>query len=110
MRGLTTKVFLKRYAMDYLPASAVRRRKRGLSVPLSAWLRGPLRDWAHARLSSPALGQAGIDIRVAQELLSKHQARRGDHARAVWTLVVLSEWLDWLSRQEAWRPRASAPA
>jgi asparagine synthetase B (glutamine-hydrolysing) len=36
VRGLTTKVFLKRYAERYLPASIVYRRKRGLSVPLSA--------------------------------------------------------------------------
>ncbi|MCA9729417.1 MAG: asparagine synthase (glutamine-hydrolyzing), partial [Candidatus Eisenbacteria bacterium] len=39
---LQTKPFLKRYALRYLPRAIVHRRKRGLSVPLSAWLRGPL--------------------------------------------------------------------
>jgi len=96
VRGLTTKVFLKRYALDYLPKDVVTRRKRGLSVPLAAWLRGPLRDWAQAHLASGELAAAGIDTRAAQALFAEHQARANDHARAIWTLVVLSEWLQWL--------------
>ena len=42
VRRFETKVFLKRYALRYLPNEIVHRRKRGLSVPLAAWLRGPL--------------------------------------------------------------------
>ena len=55
VRGLATKVFLKRYAERYLPKSIVYRRKRGLSVPVGRWLRGPLRDWAAGRAGQPAL-------------------------------------------------------
>jgi asparagine synthase (glutamine-hydrolysing) len=98
VHGLSTKVFLKRYALQYLPRSVVYRRKRGLSVPLAAWLRGPLRDWADSRLSSQGLAQVGIDPQVAVALLDEHGAKRSDHSRALWTLVVLSEWLDWSSR------------
>ena len=90
-----TKVFLKRYARRYLPGSIVHRRKRGLSVPLATWLRGPLCDWAEARLRSPRLGDIGVDTRAAGKLLEEHRQRRADHARALWTLIVLSEWLDW---------------
>ena len=99
VRGLTTKVFLKRYALNYLPKTVVTRRKRGLSVPLASWLRGPLRDWAQAHLSSGDLAAAGIDTRAAQALFDEHQTRVSDHARAIWTLVVLSEWLQWLNSE-----------
>jgi asparagine synthase (glutamine-hydrolysing) len=99
VRGLTTKVFLKRYALDYLPKEVVTRRKRGLSVPLASWLRGPLREWAQAQLASGDLAAAGIDTRAAQALFAEHQARVSDHARAIWTLVVLSEWLQWLNSE-----------
>ena len=58
--GFTTKAFLKRYAERYLPRAIVYRRKRGLSVPLARWLRGPLRDWARGRLDSPRLADVGI--------------------------------------------------
>lgn len=95
VRGITTKTFLKKYARRYLPGSVVNRRKRGLSVPLGAWLRGPLFGWAESRLSARALRDAGIDSEAALLLLAHHCARTGDHARAIWTLVVLSEWLEW---------------
>ena len=94
---MTTKAFLKRYARRYLPASLVDRRKRGLSVPLASWLRGPLYDWTRALLGSPRLAGVGIDSKAAVAILDEHRARRADRARAVWTLVVLSVWLDWLA-------------
>jgi asparagine synthase (glutamine-hydrolysing) len=95
--GLTTKAFLKRYARRYLPSSLVDRRKRGLSVPLASWLRGPLYDWTRGLLESPRLSSVGIDAAAAVSILDEHRARRADRARAVWTIVVLSVWLDWLA-------------
>ncbi|GGA10678.1 asparagine synthetase B [Dyella caseinilytica] len=98
VHGLTTKAFLKRYARQYLPEPVITRRKRGLSVPLAFWLREPLYGWAQSRLSSTLLAQAGINTDAALELLAEHQARLSDHSRAIWTLIVLSEWLMWFSR------------
>jgi len=104
--GLTTKTFLKRYARRYLPGSLITRRKRGLSVPLASWLRGPLYDWTRGLLTSARLGSAGIDARAAVAILDEHRARRADRARAVWTIAVLSVWLDWLA--EVRRPLKEA--
>lgn len=98
--GLQTKVFLKRYALRYLPKEIVYRKKRGLSVPLSSWLREPLYDYAHARLASPLLARVGVKPEVALALLAEHRARKADYARAIWTLIVLSEWLLWLADVE----------
>ncbi len=95
VRGLTTKVFLKRYAGRYLPRDIVHRRKRGLSVPLSRWLRETLYEWAEARVGSDRLSTVGIDRAAALRLLAEHRGKRADHARALWTLIVLSEWLEW---------------
>lgn len=100
VHGLTTKAFLKRYALEYLPRSVVHRRKRGLSVPLASWLRDPLYDWARSRLASPRMADAGVDSTAALELLSEHRARTSDHARALWTLIVLSEWLEWAAQRQ----------
>jgi asparagine synthase (glutamine-hydrolysing) len=97
VRGFETKVFLKRYARRYLPDNVVNRRKRGLSVPIGSWLRGPLKEWATATLENGRLEQAGIRTSVAMELFSEHCQRKADHARALWTLLVLGEWLDWVA-------------
>jgi asparagine synthase (glutamine-hydrolysing) len=97
VRGFKTKVFLKRYARRYLPKNIVNRRKRGLSVPISSWLRGPLKEWAISTLKKGHLEQVGIRTSAAMELLSEHCQREADHARAIWTLLVLGEWLDWVA-------------
>jgi asparagine synthase (glutamine-hydrolysing) len=116
VRWVTTKVFLKQYALRYLPAEIVHRRKRGLSVPVARWLRGPLRDWAEEALANGGLDRVGISGAAAQVLLAEHAAGKADHARALWTLMVLSEWLDWAAREtqvpslgEARRLAAVAP-
>jgi hypothetical protein len=33
------------------------------------------------------------------ELFSEHCQRKADHARALWTLLVLGEWLDWMATE-----------
>ena len=96
VKGFETKVFLKRYAAGYLPKDIVYRRKRGLSVPLASWLRGPLKAWALRALAAPSLARIGVRGEAARELFLAHDRRQADHARAIWTLVVMSEWLSWL--------------
>jgi asparagine synthase (glutamine-hydrolysing) len=95
--GFTTKTFLKRYALRYLPEEIVHRRKRGLSVPIARWLRGPLHDWAQASLASGRLEQVGLSTKAVQEMFDEHCENKADHGRALWTLLVLDEWLDWLA-------------
>jgi asparagine synthase (glutamine-hydrolysing) len=99
VHGFKTKVFLKRYARRYLPDNIVNRRKRGLSVPIATWLRGPLKEWATATLEKGRLEQVGIQTSAAMALLSEHCQRKADHARTLWTLLVLGEWLDWVATE-----------
>jgi asparagine synthase (glutamine-hydrolysing) len=99
VQGFKTKVFLKRYARRYLQNNIVNRRKRGLSVPISSWLRGPLKEWAIVTLKKGRLEQVGIHTSAAMELFSEHCQRKADHARAIWTLLVLEEWLDWVATE-----------
>ena len=111
IHGLVTKAFLKRYARRYLPRSIVDRRKRGLSVPLAGWLRGPLHEWAREKLSCRFFPAAGVDPRAVLDLFEEHRLRRADHARALWTLIVLAQWLEWIAapRLAAQAAAASSP-
>jgi asparagine synthase (glutamine-hydrolysing) len=97
--GISTKVFLKRFALRYLPKRIIYRKKRGLSIPLSHWLRGPLQDWATDRLSGDRLEWVGVQPNAAVKLLQEHCTREADHARALWTLLVLAEWVDWVKER-----------
>ena len=85
----------------YLPENIVHRRKRGLSVPLAAWLRGPMLAWAENKLEAGRLEEIGVNAQAARELLNEHVARQADHAKALWTLLVLDEWLAWRLEEAA---------
>jgi asparagine synthase (glutamine-hydrolysing) len=95
VRGLTTKRLLKLAARAWLPPRIVRRRKRGLSVPIAAWLRGGLRAEVGRLLAPDRLRRQGVvsDVYVAR-LVAEHLAGRANHARALWTLIVLERWLE----------------
>lgn len=99
VRGITTKWLLKRAAREWLPRRIVHRAKRGLSVPIAAWLNGGLRAEAHRLLAPERLRRQGwvSDVYVGR-LLEEHARGRANHARALWTLIVLQRWL------ERWAP------
>jgi asparagine synthase (glutamine-hydrolysing) len=102
VRGLTTKWLLKRIAETTLPPSLVRRRKRGLSVPIAAWLNGDMRGEVDRLLAPDRLRQQGLlsDVYVGR-LVAEHRTGRANHARALWTLLVLERWL------ERWGPEVA---
>ncbi|MEW9624405.1 asparagine synthase (glutamine-hydrolyzing) [Rhodanobacter geophilus] len=109
IKRLRTKAFLKDYARRYLPPEIVERRKRGLSVPLGQWLRGPLHDWAMERLSDETLRSVGVRVDAALALMEEHMQRLEDHSRGLWHLIVLSEWLEWAKKMRSDAPSALKP-
>jgi asparagine synthase (glutamine-hydrolysing) len=94
VRGVWTKRLLREVARPILPRFILRRRKQGLSVPLHRWLNGPLAAAADRLLTPGRLAAAGLidPMRVAA-LLAAHRKGRAEHARALWTLLVLQHWL-----------------
>jgi asparagine synthase (glutamine-hydrolysing) len=102
MRGLGTKWLLRRVARRWLPASIVRRRKRGLSVPVAAWLNGGL-SRAVDRVCEPArLARQGLlNPRAVSQLVAEHRRGRLALTRGLWTLFVLQLWMD------HWMPEGS---
>ena len=93
VRGLETKWLLKQVAARYLPRWVVRRRKRGLSVPIAGWLNGGLRREADRLLERDRLEAGGmLSPEPVARLLAEHRAGRANHARALWPLIVFERW------------------
>ena len=89
------KILLREVASGLLPKAGSLRRKRGFEVPIGAWLRGPLRPALTDLLSPPNLAGPGV-LRASEvsRLVDEHLAGDHDHGRALWSLMVLSRWLD----------------
>jgi asparagine synthase (glutamine-hydrolysing) len=93
VRFLAKKRLLRSVASTLLPREVARGAKRGFSIPMAAWLRGPLLPMARDLLAPAAIARAGVlDPAPITRLLDEHVARRDDHSRALWGLLCFVLW------------------
>lgn len=87
------KLMLRDLVAADLPAKVLNAPKRGFSVPLAQWWRGPARQQIRDGLFPlhPALRRF-LREEIATQLLDEHQAGRANHAQRLWNLWVLNEW------------------
>jgi asparagine synthase (glutamine-hydrolysing) len=92
--GRSGKALLRRLAQRRLPAGLSRLPKRGFTVPIGAWIRGP-----HAAMFEEELLHAGtsvaqhVDIADLTRRFAAHQRGQLDQSYALWMIWVLERWL-----------------
>ncbi|MEZ5823652.1 MAG: asparagine synthase (glutamine-hydrolyzing) [Geminicoccaceae bacterium] len=88
-----SKWMLRELLARELPRDLFLRPKKGFSIPVHEWLRGPMRDWAEALLEPGVLARLpGIDIGRAREIWNQHVDGRADRRFEVWNLLMLVSW------------------
>ncbi|HET9986311.1 MAG TPA: asparagine synthase (glutamine-hydrolyzing) [Longimicrobiales bacterium] len=93
VRGGTGKWILRRILDRHVPAALVDRAKMGFSVPIDAWLRGPLRDWADDLLSESELRRSGLlRPEPIQAEWRRFRAGGGRAGLALWAVLVFQGW------------------
>jgi asparagine synthase (glutamine-hydrolysing) len=92
VRSGGTKLIMKRALAEWLPPEVVNRPKMGFGVPLAAWLRGELRDYAYDLLTDRTAGRRGLFRPAAvSKLLREHDAGI-DRSRQLWALIQFEQW------------------
>lgn len=88
------KWVLRQVLHRHVPPALVERPKMGFGVPLSDWLRGPLRRWAEELLEERRLREQGLlDPAPVRKRWENHlQGRNGHHA--LWAVLMLQAWID----------------
>lgn len=92
-RAGQAKWILRQVLYRHVPAELVDRPKQGFSLPLAAWLRGPLHDWA-ASLLDPARirGEGFFDSVAVQRRWQEHVSGRRDWQHWLWNVLMFQAW------------------
>jgi asparagine synthase (glutamine-hydrolysing) len=62
-------------------------------VPLSSWLRGPLRQFTRDNLMAPQSAcRSWLDSRTVERMLTEHERGKVDRSQELWALLVFEFW------------------
>ena len=95
LRNNSSKWLLKEVLKKYLPdKNLINKQKRGFSVPIGEWLRGPLRKWANELLDEKLISShqyfSPKSIRVKWE---EHLSGKQDWSKQIWTILIFQSWI-----------------
>jgi asparagine synthase (glutamine-hydrolysing) len=93
------KWLLRQVLYNYVPPSLIERPKSGFDLPIDAWLRGPLSEWASDLLSPERLRREGLfDATAVEKLLAEHQSHKRNWRDILWAILMFEVWRDrWAS-------------
>ncbi len=87
------KTILRDILYKYVPRELIERPKMGFGVPIDAWLRGPLRDWAEDLLDEKRLREAGLlDPAPIRKAWREHLSGTMNRQYALWTVLMFESW------------------
>lgn len=92
VRGATGKWLLRQVLYRHVDEKLFARPKSGFAIPLAAWLRGPLREWAHDLLDGAAASPFQIEHAAAQAAWNAHVSGRASLQAPLWVLLMFNAW------------------
>jgi asparagine synthase (glutamine-hydrolysing) len=102
--GYARKIVLRKAFRGLLPDAILDRPKQGFSIPLRAWLRGPLAAMAWDLLVDQPRGiREFFDLAVIRRMLEAHVSGRRNHAHRLWALMLFAQWYRLMIEQQAYK-------
>jgi asparagine synthase (glutamine-hydrolysing) len=92
LHGTVGKWALRQVLYRRVPRQLLERPKMGFSVPIDAWLRGPLRAWASDLLFGTTPKDEMFDRRTVTRAWKNLQNGRQHAGAAIWAVVMFQSW------------------
>ena len=87
------KYLLRQVLYRHVPRNLVDRPKSGFAIPIGAWLRGPLRDWAEELLDPRVLRTDGLlDPATIQAAWREHLSGARNLQYQLWGVLMFQAW------------------
>jgi asparagine synthase (glutamine-hydrolysing) len=94
LRNGESKWLLKQLLRKYVPAALHDRPKKGFGMPVGAWIRGGMREWAESLLAEQRLRQEGfLDAVRVRGLWSRHLEGATRSGEGIWRVLMFQAWL-----------------
>jgi len=87
------KRVLRAVLARHVPPALTDRPKAGFGVPITQWVRGPLREWVESLLDERAMETAGLlDPRTVRRVWRQHLSGSHDHEQLLWSILMFQAW------------------
>jgi asparagine synthase (glutamine-hydrolysing) len=87
------KSILRDVLYKYVPKDLIERPKMGFGIPVGAWLKGPLKEWAEELLDESLLENQGFfHVSIVRKMWSEHLAGTRNWQSQLWAVLMFQAW------------------